>query len=67
MCCGNTFSRSTSIPAKQSEPVPPPVNLTVKQADTSNPVNNVSPNNTNITRANEARRNQYHLNHFGGR
>lgn len=66
MCCGN-ISRPSSVPAKQSDiPVP---QQSVRQTDTANPVNNpvVNINSSNVTRANEANRNQYHLQHFGGR
>ena len=66
MCCGQP-SRPTSQVVKQTDAPAQTKMQSPKQVDTSNPVNNTQPNSTNITRANEVRRNQYHQNHFGGR
>lgn len=63
MCCGQV-SRPTSQVVKQTE-IPAQTGMqNPRQSDTSNPV--VS-NSTNIARANEVRRNNYHQQHFGGR
>lgn len=64
MCCGNVL-RSHSQPAKQFDA--PVQQQSVRQSDTGNPVNVRVENSSNITRANEVKRNQYHQQHFGGR
>lgn len=64
-CCGGN-SRPTSKAVKQSEPANRQVAMqSPKQMDTGNPVNNHTQNITNVVRANEINRNNYHSNHYG--
>lgn len=64
MCCGQV-SRPTSTPVKQSESTQQVAMRSPRQTDTGNPVVQVNQNSTNVARANEVNRNNYHSNHYG--